>query len=77
MMKKQKRSVILIFIYLILLAVLIYHFDVIENHIDMCYGAIGGIILMMINIEYLTFQSRKQEQEELKKICEYFMNERR
>lgn len=71
-MRKQKQRVGLIFIYLILLAVLIFNFESIGNHMDMFYGLIGGIILMMITNTLIDFESKKQEQREFKELCRMY-----
>lgn len=71
-MKKQKQRVGLIFIYLILLAVLIFNFESIVNHLDVMYGLIGGIIFMMITNTLIDFESKKEEQEEFKELCKMY-----
>lgn len=71
-MKKQKQRVGLIFIYLILLAVLIFNFESIVNYLDVMYGLIGGIIFMMITNTLIDFESKKEEQEEFKELCKMY-----
>ena len=68
-MKSQKRRVILTFIYVILLAILIFNFESVRNHLDMMYGLIGGIILMTITGTLNYFQSKKEEEREFKELC--------
>ena len=71
-MKKQKQRVILTFIYVILLAVLIFNFEIVRNHLDMLYGLVGGIILMTITGTLNDFQTKKEEQEEFKELCRMY-----
>lgn len=72
-MKSQKRRVILTFIYVILLAVLVFNFESVRNHIDMLYGVVGGIILMTITNTLNDFQSKKEEIEEFKELCRIYI----
>ena len=71
-MRKQKQRVILTFIYVILLAILIFNFESVRNHLDMMYGLIGGIILMTITGTLNDFQTKKEEQEEFKELCRMY-----
>ena len=71
-MRKQKQRVILTFIYVILLAVLIFNFESVRNHLDMLYGLVGGIILMTITGTLNDFQSKKEEQREFKELCKKY-----
>ena len=63
-MKKQKQRVILTFIYVILFAVLVFNFSAIDNHLDMFYGLIAGVIVMTITNTLNDFESKKEEEKE-------------
>lgn len=71
-MRKQKQRVILTFIYVILLAVLVFNFDIVKNHLDVMYGLVGGIILMTITGTLNDFQSKKEEEREFKELCKMY-----